>query len=71
MFLWLYLHNSFFVRKAKTEASGEHVSQNLTLSSQIVRAQVLAENTSLNFNVPAEVTLRYRGRHPQPLYFLS
>ena len=40
----------------------EHVSQSLTLSSQIVRAQNLEENRSLKLLVPIEVLLQSRGR---------
>ena len=51
-----------FLQFGKVEASGEHVAQTVTLSPQIVRAQVRAENTSLKLLVPVEVPLWYHGR---------
>ena len=47
-----------FKRKVEAEASVEHASQSVTLSSQIVRAQNLEENRSLKLLVPVEVLLR-------------
>ena len=57
-----YICTAVFLQLGKIEASAEYVSQNRALSSQIVHAQVCAENTSLELLVLVEVPLRCRGR---------
>ena len=53
-----YICTAAFLRKFKVEASVEHDSQSVTLSSQIVRAKNLEENRSLKLLVPIEVLLQ-------------
>ena len=54
----------FLLRKVKVDATGELVSLNRTLSSQIVRAQDLAENTSFidKFFLSADQLHTHNGR---------
>ena len=47
-----------FKRKVDAEASVEHASQSVTLSSEIACAQNHEENRSLKLLVPIEVSLQ-------------